>query len=760
MTTSHHGRSSRASTRAKTERPRKPSKIQPILLDRLAHALAAQGVSLKRTAVLQVAAAAFGYHNANEFSAADLVVPQARAIARATMPTGDSVILVEDPLAQAPYGIDEAFLEQVIAENRRESFGISPYGHLLDLTGLADQNLSALGQSAPPAGLPLHIAVIEHKHGSSGYVAQSKTELYAQLAAFCVEYWREAERRAGPLSDYEDDKAIVDAYFEGHDSETLYLEEAALPTVAPARMPSPRITLPNPSEEHRVFRAEHYRDFCKLMGQSPSYAEWVAEQVRAQETSLTHAPWMRSSFADLRRDEVVVVNIHYVGGTDLEIRPGQLALINHVQHEGGGTQVGLRFADRSQVLFDSRDRGGYLPFQRAECAFVADPPTTVRAVWMQARSAATLKAGDRVSLLSDITIDTGRILKGTELRISAVSVSDGFLNLRCEVDFSKTSFVIRESLTRGIFPLLLERRAILEAVMHTEEDWREAVAQRATGASYETWASERRLHNVHLKEKWLNAAEVSDLKPEQELVIRIHGSGTAYNDESGEAYEAVYAPGDTVIVDEIVDMHDDVTIRSDEGLILHCRTTNDIQIALPIRNGYVPVAFATPEPEKSATPATPEVPAMKPTATPTLLTGTPVHRQDGEILTVVAIATEQPLEEQGLVLFRGENDLVHIAGYAPSKGHWYLYAPTAITHDMLRALGRPPIDETIEFDGVDCHIEAADFPADQPLAASGIFRITDQYRETHLCGRDGDRWVVVRPEELSPAQFAAVEDLI
>ena len=757
MTTTHHGRSTRAGKRAKSDRPRKPSKIQPILLDRLAHALAAHGVSLKRTAVLQVAASAFGYHNANEFSAAELVVPQARAIARSTMPTGDSVILVEDPLAQAPYGIDEAFLEQVIAENRRESFGISPYGHLLDLTGLADQNLSALGQTTPPTGLPLHIAVIEHKHGSSGYVALTKADLYAQLAAFCIEYWREAERRAGPLSDYEDDKAIVDGYFDGHDSETLYLEEAALPTVAPAHAPAPRITLPSPSEEHPMFRAKHYRDFCKLTGTSPSYVEWVAEQARAQGSSLVLAPWMRSSFADLRRDEVVVVNIHYVGGTGLEIRPGQIALINYVQHEGNGTQVGLRLADRSQVLFDSRDRGGFLPFQRAECAFVSDPATTLRAVWMQARSAASLKAGDRVSLLNDISVETGRIPKGTELRILEVFVSDKFVNVRFKVDFHKGSFVVTESLTRGIFPFLLERHAIHEAVMHTEEDWREAVAQRAIGGqSYETWASERRIHNVHRKEKWLTADQLRGLKPEQELVIRIHGSGTAYNDENGEAYESVYAPGDTVIVDEIVDTHDDTTLGGDEGLILHCRTTNDIQIALPIRNGYVPVAFASPDVVKPATQAKPDVPA----AQPALLTGTPVHREDSRILTVVAVAIEQPLKDQGLVLFRAEEDLVHIAGYAPSKGQWYLYAPTAITHDMLRALGRPPIDETIEFDGVDCHIEAADFPADQPLAASGIFRITDQYRETHLCARDGDRWVIVRPEELSPAQIAAVEDLI
>ncbi len=101
MTTTHHGRSTPAGQRAKTARPRKPGKIQPILVDRLAQALAAHGVSLKRTAILGVAAAAFGYHNANEFAAAGS--PHRGPDPRPREPAERrDLVVVYDPLAHAP----------------------------------------------------------------------------------------------------------------------------------------------------------------------------------------------------------------------------------------------------------------------------------------------------------------------------------------------------------------------------------------------------------------------------------------------------------------------------------------------------------------------------------------------------------------------------------------------------------------------------------------------------------------------------------
>ncbi len=184
MTTSPHGASARAGRPAKTDRPRKPGKIQPILVDRLAKALAAHGVSLKRTEILGVAAAAFGYHNANEFAAAGLTAPAARAIGRTSLPTGEDLVVIHDPLARAPYGIDARFVEHGVGERRAELLGVSPYGHVLDLSGLPDQALDTLPMARQGQGGPLHIAIVEHKHGTSGYVAATKDDLYAQVAGF------------------------------------------------------------------------------------------------------------------------------------------------------------------------------------------------------------------------------------------------------------------------------------------------------------------------------------------------------------------------------------------------------------------------------------------------------------------------------------------------------------------------------------------------------------------------------------------------
>ncbi len=78
-------------------------------------------------------------------------------------------------------------------------------------------------------GGALHIAIAEHKHGTSGYVAATKDDLYAQIAGFCREYWHEVERRAGPMTDYDGDQALVEGYYAGHDDETLFVEEATIP---------------------------------------------------------------------------------------------------------------------------------------------------------------------------------------------------------------------------------------------------------------------------------------------------------------------------------------------------------------------------------------------------------------------------------------------------------------------------------------------------------------------------------------------------
>jgi hypothetical protein len=124
--------------------------IKPIAvhLDRLGAALSAQDIDLKRTKLLEVAAAAFGYHNTHECTAAsqrgDLTPPPAGVVCRLSLSTGETLLVLRDPVSEAPYAIDESFVEQVVEDERREAYGPSPYGRLLDLSEVAAHQATAL----------------------------------------------------------------------------------------------------------------------------------------------------------------------------------------------------------------------------------------------------------------------------------------------------------------------------------------------------------------------------------------------------------------------------------------------------------------------------------------------------------------------------------------------------------------------------------------------------------------------------------------
>lgn len=115
-----------------------------IHLDRLSQALAARGVEMKRTDLLQVLAAAFGYHNQNEASAAsqrgDLDPPHAVPVCRVSIPSTpfEREIVVLKAGDEMLYGIDAAFFDGV-SDTRAERYGPTPYGALVDLSYATEQ---------------------------------------------------------------------------------------------------------------------------------------------------------------------------------------------------------------------------------------------------------------------------------------------------------------------------------------------------------------------------------------------------------------------------------------------------------------------------------------------------------------------------------------------------------------------------------------------------------------------------------------------
>lgn len=202
------------------------NKPLPIYLDRISSALSTQGIVLKRAQLLEVCAAAFGYRNSNELTAAakagDLTPPQAEPIGSLGLPGGQRIIILKDPLANAPYAIDESFVEQVVAEERAEQFGVTPYGHIAGLnmatdTAIPNLEIPSSGGSPYAGKITVYNAVIEHKHGEEDYTAATEDDLYGKLSGYVQEWWNEVKDHAkedeGPESD-QTDRELVATYFD------------------------------------------------------------------------------------------------------------------------------------------------------------------------------------------------------------------------------------------------------------------------------------------------------------------------------------------------------------------------------------------------------------------------------------------------------------------------------------------------------------------------------------------------------------------
>jgi hypothetical protein len=127
-------------------------KTTPIYLDRLDSALKKAGVSIKRSQLLETAAAAFGYHNSNEFTAAvsrgDFNPPAADAIGSLTLPNGQAIVVLTDKTSGRPYAIDKSFLEQNVSNERGEKIGVTPFGNLADVHGISLDAIATLNSAA------------------------------------------------------------------------------------------------------------------------------------------------------------------------------------------------------------------------------------------------------------------------------------------------------------------------------------------------------------------------------------------------------------------------------------------------------------------------------------------------------------------------------------------------------------------------------------------------------------------------------------
>jgi hypothetical protein len=305
-------------------------------LDRLEKALKARGIPCKRHQSLELAAAAFGYHNQNELTAAgkagDLNPPMAEPLGEVVLPSGETIIVVRDPLANSTYALDNAFVQQVIAEERAELFGPTPYGHLLNLSRLLDDATVPLQASLDGLSfntvieIPLFIAEVSHKHGDNLYVIATQEAVDAEVADYCrSSLFNDRTFRPGNPAEAGDDftrlsdKEIISRYFDAPHEEYLHTSTDTLrvplpllrkilgitrgaasqskrekrPAVNTAPKPLPDTTHPDASQviagidsvwdDHPDFPSEDWQHEVENGDTRRGYWDWVAAKLEEAE---------------------------------------------------------------------------------------------------------------------------------------------------------------------------------------------------------------------------------------------------------------------------------------------------------------------------------------------------------------------------------------------------------------------------------------------------------------------------------------------
>jgi len=183
----------------------------PIHLDRLDAALRAKGVTLKRHSLMDVAAAAFGYHAQNQLTAAaragDLEPAPARGIGIVAV-HGRDMALIEDAEGR-PFAVSADATE---TPGKSAAFMVSPYGSLMDM-----RDIGILPDMRTGSKNVLHFAAITHEYGSDLYSDRTEEGLKRQIADWCREYWDQE----GIDGSYEglSDEETCDAYFEQADDD-------------------------------------------------------------------------------------------------------------------------------------------------------------------------------------------------------------------------------------------------------------------------------------------------------------------------------------------------------------------------------------------------------------------------------------------------------------------------------------------------------------------------------------------------------------
>ena len=189
----------------------------PIHLDRIERALKAAGVTLRRTKVMEVAAAAFGYRNANALAAAsragELTPPPADRISTIEIQKDEIMHILQDPADGRLFG-----MQATETGSRADGIGVTPYGNLVTMPSLPSKPDATVGR------IVLWFGQVTGRDGPHNFCGHTEAEYRRDLAAWCLQRWSHTKAETSPAINREHaDAKIIEGFF--HDNDAYRLSE-------------------------------------------------------------------------------------------------------------------------------------------------------------------------------------------------------------------------------------------------------------------------------------------------------------------------------------------------------------------------------------------------------------------------------------------------------------------------------------------------------------------------------------------------------
>ena len=211
-----HGRKN-APSRAKA--PKGNDRPLAAHLDALVSALAAEGIALRRSQALKVAARIGGYRNQNELAEALATgghePPAAEAVGIVTCAGAPRMAILRDPVTSLAFGVEA---DRLGAGPRATAHATTPYGTLVSLHAVDAASIRTLGSAVADGAsiVRVHTTILTHANGCEGptFSATTRERMRGEYATWCRRELAERHHEERGLLEVEADDDVIDNYHE------------------------------------------------------------------------------------------------------------------------------------------------------------------------------------------------------------------------------------------------------------------------------------------------------------------------------------------------------------------------------------------------------------------------------------------------------------------------------------------------------------------------------------------------------------------